>query len=605
MEEKKPGFIRRSFRAVGRLIGWLRIALVNLFFLVSVALLVVLFSSGELPSIPDKGALILDPQGVIVDQLSFSDPLKNLMGEQNPEDQETLLQDVIDAIELAKDDERITSMVMNLGYLSQAGISKMQEIAIAVEKFRSSGKKIIAVGDSFTQDQYWLAAQADEVYMHPMGAVFMQGYGLYRNYFKAALDKLQINFHVFRVGEYKSADMSAEAKEANLAWLNVLWQQYVQGVAERRSLSPDDINRYVNEIDQQLAKYHGNTSTTAMAAGLIDGVKTRDQSNAYLAEVAGAVDENGTYQGVSFEHYLWVRDYENHQKAVEQQVGVIVAEGMIVDGEQPAGTIGGDSLASLVRQARTDHQVKAVVLRVNSGGGSAFASEIIRRELQLLKEAGKPLVVSMGSMAASGGYWIASLADEIWATPTTLTGSIGIFGAFPTLENTFNELGISTDGVGTTLVAGAMRVDRPLEPIAGRAIQSSIEHGYRQFIDVVAEGRGMSKADVKKIAEGRVWSGVDARRVGLVDHLGGLEPAIASAAALASLETYDSQLIEQPLTPREKLIQQLMNVWIPKQSGIMTQVQRWLSPVADNLLFWQRMNDPRGVYLYCSACVAP
>lgn len=611
MEEKKLGFIRRSFRLMGRIVGWLRVALVNLFFLLSIVMLAVLLSSGELPSIPEKGALILNPQGVVVDQLSFSDPLKNLMGESNPEDQETLLQDMIDAILLAKDDKRITSLVMELDFLAHAGISKMQEIAVALEQFRASGKKIIAVGDYFTQDQYWLAAQADEVYMHPMGAVFMEGYGLYRNYFKNALDKLQVNFHVFRVGEYKSAlepfirqDMSAEAKEANLAWLNVLWQQYVQGVAERRDLRPDDINGYINGIDKLLAQYQGNTATAAMAAGLVDGLKTRDESSRYLAKVVGAVNEEGIYEGVGFERYLWVKNYENHKEKVEKQIGIIVAQGMIVDGEQPAGTIGGDSLAKLIRQASQESDVKAVVLRIDSGGGSAFASEVIRSELQLLKDAGKPLVVSMGSMAASGGYWIASPADEIWATPTTLTGSIGIFGAFPTLEKTYDKLGINTDGVGTTLLAGAMRVDRPLQPLAEKAIQSSIEHGYRRFIEIVAEGRDMTKADVQQVAEGRVWSGVDAQQLGLVDQLGGLDDAVESAARLASLENYDRQIIELPLSPREKILKQLTGVWSPSMP-VFSQLDRWLSPFIERLSFWQKMNDPKGVYLYCSDCLAP
>ena len=277
---------------------------------------------------------------------------------------------------------------------------------------------------------------------------------------------------------------------------------------------------------------------------------------------------------------------------------------MITDGEQPAGTIGGDSLAKVIRQASQAPEVKAVVLRIDSGGGSAFASEVIRRELQLLKEAGKPLVVSMGSMAASGGYWIAAPADEIWATPTTLTGSIGIFGAFPTLEKTYDKLGINTDGVGTTLLAGAMRVDRPLQPLAAKAIQSSIEHGYRQFIDIVAEGRGMSKANVQRVAEGRVWSGVDALQLGLVDQLGGLDEAVESAARLASLENYDRQLIELPLSPREKILKQLTGVWSPS-IPVFSQLDRWLSPIVERLSFWQKMNDPKGVYLYCSNCIAP
>jgi protease-4 len=611
-QTNKPGIIRRCLSALGKLITWLRIILVNGVFLLTLLLMVVLFSSTELPSIPDRGALILNPQGKVVDQLSFTDPFKNLMGESNPEERETLLQDMIDAIVLAKDDERITSMVMELDYLAHAGISKMQELAAALAQFRASGKKIVAVGDHFSQDQYWLAAQADEVYMHPMGAVFIQGYGLYRNYFKSALEKLQINFHVFRVGEYKSAlepfirqDMSPEAKLANRVWLQALWQQYQQTVAERRGIAAEDVQNYVDKIDQLLEKYHGNTATVAAAVGLIDGVKSRDQMRQYLIETVGVKDENGDYEGVGFEHYLWVRNYENHEQVFDKQVGLIVAKGMIVDGEQPAGTIGGDSLAALVRQAREDASVNAVVLRIDSGGGSAFASEVIRRELQLLKEAGKPLVVSMGSMAASGGYWIASVADEIWATPATITGSIGIFGAFPTVEKTIESLGISNDGVGTTKLAGGMRIDRPLSPIAQRAIQHSIEHGYRQFLETVAEGRAMPVVDVEKVAEGRVWSGVDARQLGLVDQLGGMAEAVASAASLAELgDNYGTLLIEPVLSPRELLIKQLMGD-VMAQTGLNSAIAAWVQPMLDSARLLGQLNDPKGVYLYCSVCVAP
>ena len=609
---KKPGIIRRVFGGLMKLINGLRLLLVNLLFLF-VLLFIVSMINSEIPAIPDKSALVLNPQGALVDQLSYIDPLVNLLGDSGQYEQETLLQDVIDAVHMAAADERITSIVMRLDGLSYGGISKMQEIAEALQVFRESGKKIYAVGDFYTQDQYWLAAQADEIYLNPMGGVDLEGYGLYRNYYKEALEKLDIDFHVFRVGEYKSGPehwirntMSDEAKQSNQSWLDQLWGVYVATVAERRSLKSFELNQYVNEMDVLLAQYQGNTATAAMAAGLIDGVKTRDEANRYLIEQVGAVDEDGYYQGVEFSSYVWLRRFEDEQPETESLVGIIVAKGVILDGQQPAGGIGGDSLAELIRQARMDSEVNAVVLRVDSGGGSAFASEIIRNELALLKESGKPLVVSMGSMAASGGYWISALADEIWATPTTLTGSIGIYGAFPTLDKALAKLGIYTDGVGTTDLAGAMRLDRPLNPIAGRVIQSSIEHGYEQFLEVVAEGRNMDKESVEKIAGGRVWTGTDALHNGLVDKLGGLDQAVVAAAALADLDSYRRQVIELPLTPQEQFLRGLGNVLSPiKNYSINSQWQQLLAPFRSSLDLLSQMNDPRGIYLQCAACVAP
>lgn len=610
--QKKPGFIRRLFSGLGRLFNGLRLLTVNLVFLFVVVFIISL-ASNEIPQIPDKGALIVNPQGTLVDQLSYIDPLVHLLGENNNESQETLLQDVIDAITLATTDERITSIVLDLDSLARGGISKMQEIAQSLEGFRETGKKIYAIGDYYSQDQYWLAAQADEIYVHPMGGVSIEGYGLYRNYFKQALEKLEVSYHVFRVGAFKSGpehlirdDMSEQARQSNQFWLDQLWGEYVATVAERRSLKPLEINQYVNEMDVLLAQYHGNTATAAMAAGLIDGVKTRDEANTYLVEKVGAVDEDGFFQGVDFDSYVWLRGFEDTQPETDAVVGIIVAKGVILNGRQPAGGIGGDSLAELIHQARTDIDINAVVLRVDSGGGSPFASEIIRRELLLLQQSGKPLVVSMGSMAASGGYWISSLADEIWATPTTLTGSIGIYGAFPTLDKSLAKLGVHTDGVGTTELAGAMRLDRPLNPIAERIIQSSVEQGYEQFIDIVADGRGMDKASVEKVAAGRVWSGADAYGNGLVDKLGGLEEAIAAAAQLAELGEYRRQWIELELSPQEQFLRELGGVLSPLgKTGMPSQWQRFVAPFRESIELLSQMNDPRGVYVQCVSCIAP
>ncbi|MFT5691515.1 MAG: protease-4 [Oceanicoccus sp.] len=621
MEEKSPGIIRRSFGKLMSFITWLRLVVVNLVFVLIVVLIFIAFSANKLPVVPKSGALILNISGSLVDQLSFSDPLALLMSGTSSQRQETLLKDVIDAITYAKEDERINTLVLKLDNLNHGGISKMQEIAVALDDFRKSDKKIIAMGDHFNQDQYWLAAQADEIYVHPLGGVSLEGYGLYRNYYKQALDKLEIDVHVFRVGEFKSAmepfmrtDMSKEARESNLVWLQSLWSNYINGVAVRRKLQSSDIDNYVNDFDTLLTKNEGNSAAAAMSAGLIDGVKTRHEMATYLTKIVGAADDNESYSGIDFEQYLWIKKIEIPQLNTPKAVGVIVASGNIVDGDQPVGVIGGDTFSDLIRKARRDKTVEAVVLRIDSGGGSMFASEVIRRELELLKKSGKPLVVSMGSMAASGGYWISALADEIWAMPTTLTGSIGIFGAFPTIDQTLGKLGITTDGVGTTKVAGSMRIDRPLTTATERTIQTTIEFGYKQFISIVADGRNMSADEVKKIAGGRVWTGSDALEIGLVDKLGGLEGAIVAAASLANLDSYRMKLIEQPRSPQEKLIQELMssvlvrNVLADRQSTnmpVLGQLQRLILPFTKSVGFINSMNDPHNVYLHCTACIAP
>ncbi len=626
MEESRPGFIRRNFNRLMSFISALRLLTINLVFILIVVVLIVAITQSDIPTIPEKGALVLNIQGTLVDQKNYIDPFTQILGKTDPEQREVLVQDVIDAIHYAEKDERITTLVLLLDHMLYGGISKMQEIAPALDAFRQSGKKIIAYGDGYSQDQYWLAAQADEVYLHPMGGVLLQGYGVYRNYFKDALDKLQVNVHIFRVGEYKSAmepfirnDMSEEAREANLVWLEDLWGVFTRELAQRRGMPESAVDDYINNMDKVLEQNQGDTAQAAVTTGLVDGVKNRADINGYLVEQVGAADKEGYFQGVGFERYLWLKRLEPDPTAlkIDKKVGVIVAAGDIVDGEQPPGDIGGDTLASLIRQAQQDEEIQALVLRVDSGGGSAFASDVIRNELELLQKAGKPVVISMGSLAASGGYWIAAGADEIWATPTTLTGSIGIFGAFPTIEKSLSKMGVSTDGVGTTELSGAMRLDRPLSPMAERFIQRNIENLYQRFISLVAEGRDLPMDEVKRIAGGRVWSGEDALELGLVDQLGGLQQAIESAAKLAGLAQYETKAIEIPLTPQEQFLKELAGqaaIWFPSMDlsvmglselAVLSNFQQWLLPLQNNLSFLATMNDPNGVYSHCSQCIAP
>jgi protease-4 len=603
--------IARSLGFCWRVVSFCRRAAVNLIFLLLVVLVVsaVVFRSG--PKVPKGAALVLAPRGTIVEQESeiiFQSPF---LGEAARE--ETVLADILMVIRHAKDDPRIKLLVLDFKDMGGAGISKLQEIGNALEQFKTSGKQIIAYADFLTQPQYYLAAHADTVYLHPFGGVFLQGYGLYRNYFKNALEKLRVQFHVFSVGKYKSAlepffrnDMSPSAREANVAWLTAIWNAYTSDVAQQRGLQPRDIEDYVNGIAGHLASVGGDTAELALQYGLVDGLKTRDEVQDELMRLVGPGEDPTTFKQVSLEDYLAVvKPLERKTDPDKKKIAVIVAEGVILDGNQPTGKIGGDSMSDLIRQARNDENVKALVLRIDSPGGSAFASELIRRELELNRKAGKPVIVSMGSVAASGGYWVASAADEIWATPTTITGSIGIFGAFPTFEQTLQAIGIQSDGVGTTELADAFDVSRPLKPILSESIALIIENGYHRFLRRVSEGRNMSEADVEKAAEGRVWPAETALRLHLVDAIGNLQDAIGSAAEKAGLTEYDVIHVEKPLSPRERLIRELNKL----TSGLISARRSGsVTDTLDLLLFHlkdlMQLNDPRGLYAYCLMCNA-
>ena len=556
-------FIGRTLTTFWKGVTLLRRVFLNLLFIALVVLLIGFLLSGSKDRSPSGAALLLAPVGKIVEQSTETLLVDRFYG--TTTGAETVLRDLIDGIDTARNDPKIKILVLDLEKLEGAGISQLQEIGEALNRFKAEGKTIFAFGDSYDQRQYYLAAHADRLYLHPMGQVWLSGLGIYRHYFKNALDKLHVGFHVFRVGTYKSAlepfmrnDMSVDDRESNQAWLTVLWEAYTTDVAALRKLPPERIDEYINNLDANLAEEGGDAARLALNSGLVDNLKTRDEVRDDLIQLVGE-DENGeSYKKVKFDTYISkMLPKVRRPRTESSRVGLIVAEGIIMDGKQPAGRIGGESTAELIRQAREDEKVKAVVLRIDSGGGSAFASEIIRRELQLTREAGKPVVVSMSSIAASGAYWISVAADEIWALPTTITGSIGIFAALPTFDKTLRAIGINTDGVGTTRLSGAFDLSRPLNPLLADALRLQIERGYQRFIERVSQGRNMAPEAVEIIAQGRVWAAQTAKGLGLIDKFGGLEPAVESAAKLAKLEKYDLVVIEHPLTAREHLVKRL------------------------------------------------
>jgi protease IV len=582
----------------------------------------------SIPHIADHSALVLQPYGEIVEQRTGSPVDQALARAQGNELPETLLWDLTDALKAAKRDPRIAAVVLDLNYMSGGGQPTLAELTAAIKDFRSSGKKVVAYSTAFLQESYYVAAAADEVYVDPLGLVAIDGYERYRTYYKEVLDKLGVEVNLFRVGAYKSAaevyirnDMSPEDREESLAYLNALWLNYRTAVAESRGLTPDDISHYVANLVPAMLAAKGDAAKVALDARLVTGIKSSLDVEKRITQLVGSdsgkeniekleadeSDAGQSYNSTSLEDYLRVVQAEKEARgAGKPKIGVIVASGEILDGSQPSGTVGGETTAGLIREAREDDDIHAIVLRVDSPGGSVVASEQIYREVRAAQAAGKPVIVSMGDLAASGGYYIAASADEIWAHPSTITGSIGIFGAIPTFQNTLKKIGVSVDGVGTTNLSGQLRVDRPLGEDAKVLLQSVIERGYEEFLAHVAEGRKKTRDEIHAIAQGRVWIGTDAKKNGLVDQLGLFDQAVKSAAKHANLTgDYDVERIEPELSWAETLALQI-KVWFAKNfvgdiaSRIPAlQVAREFEPLQRELARWSRMNARDNRYAYC------
>ena len=425
------GVVMRTLAAIWRGLDRVR-RLLHLILLLGIFLVLVAGLFGERISVPSAAALVIAPQGTLVDQLS-GDPFERALAKARGTPlEETLLRDVVDALRAARDDRRIKGVVLQLDGLSGAGLSKLQELAAEIAAFKKSGKPVTAIGDGFTRDQYYLAAQADKIYMHPMGLVLVDGYARFLPYYKSFLDKVYVDYNHWTVGEYKSFvepatrdNMSPEDQEASRAFLQALWNAYQADVTAARHLSGTALQHYADDIGDLLKDAGGDTAKLALSYGLVDELLPRDTIRERIRQSIGEDEGDaprGDYTGIDFEDYLAAVRATTAPSARGGKVGVVVASGTILDGRQPPGSIGGDSLAELIRQVADDKQVKALVLRVDSGGGSAFASDVILRELQVFQQSNRPVVVSMGSVAASGGYWISMGANEIWASPTTLTG---------------------------------------------------------------------------------------------------------------------------------------------------------------------------------------
>ncbi|HAV1351525.1 signal peptide peptidase SppA [Vibrio parahaemolyticus] len=607
-------FIGLIFKGIWKSITFIRLALANLIFLLMIAVFYFAFTyTGEgRPVIEKESALVMNLSGPIVEQRRYVNPMDSvagsLLGNEMPK--ENVLFDIVDTIRYAKDDAKVSGLVLALRDLPETNLTKLRYIAKALNEFKASGKPVYAVGDFYNQSQYYLASYADKVYMAPDGGVLIKGYSAYSMYYKTLLEKLDVSTHVFRVGTYKSAiepfirdDMSDAAKESATRWVTQLWSAFVDDVTTNRNINAKVLNPTMEELLTEMKSVDGDLAQLAVKMGLVDELATRQDIRTLFAKEFGS-DGKDSYNAISYYDYLaTIRpDYTlaNHD------IAVVVASGAIMDGQQPRGTVGGDTVASLLRQARNDEKVKAVVLRVDSPGGSAFASEVIRNEVEALKKAGKPVVVSMSSLAASGGYWISMSADKIVAQPTTLTGSIGIFSVITTFEKGFSKLGINTDGVGTSPFSGD-GIATGLSEGASQAFQLGIEHGYKRFISLVGSNRDMTVEEVDKVAQGRVWTGQDALSFGLVDQMGDFDDAVELAAKLANVTDYGIYWVEEPLSPTELFLQEFMNqVKVSLGVDATSLLPKSLQPVAQQFeqdaSLLQSFNDPKGQYAFCLNC---
>lgn len=603
--------LSRIFRAVWHGVDGVR-KILHLLLLLVIFGIVFGALSATTPRLPHQAALVIRPVGDLVEQLQgdpYERAVAGLIGETRPE---TLVQDLLDGLQYAKGDARIKAVVLELDDLGGAGLSKLRTLGASIEAFRESGKPVIAMADSYGQAAYYLAAHADETYMHPEGILFLQGFGAYQNYYRSAIEKLKIDWNVFKVGTHKSAvepftrdDMSEEDRESMTRLIDQFWSLYRDDVERARGLEAGAIDDLVDNLLEHLQREGGSLADVALSLDLVDDLMTRQELREHVAGYAGSdPDSEEGYNAAELKDYL--AQMRLKARANARNIGVIVAAGEIRDGVQSPGTIGGESTAKLLRRAREDESVDAVVLRVDSPGGSAFASEVIRNEVEALQAAGKPVVASMSSVAASGGYWISMAADRIVASPATITGSIGIFGMFPTFQRSLDALGISTDGVGSSRWAGQFRFDRTMSEDTKVLFQAVIEDGYRDFVSRVARHRGMTEAEVDEIAQGQIWSGATAVENGLVDELGDLDAAVAAAASLAGLDdNYGLKYFDKELTPAEQLALQFLGN--ARRLGLdpaglfsyRSSLARLAATLADVVSPLVRFNDPNGIYAHC------
>jgi protease-4 len=603
--------LTRVLRFGWRSLDFLRRFLHLLFMLLLLVIVFAIFSRTPV-IVPGTAALVVAPAGTLVEQLEGR-PIDRAINEASGDGEtQTLVRDLTRAIERAAGDRRIQALVLDLDRMEGGGLVKLQSVADAVATFRDSGKRVVAYGSGFDQAAYYLAAQADEVYLHPQGAVFLQGFGYYRAFFADAAQALSIDVNVFRTGEHKSyhdyltrTDMSDAEKQEIRVVLDQLWRSYRESVGAARGISPDALQQMADEYLDLLRRQDGDMAMLARDAGLVDELLTRAELDQRMIGIVGVDDQSGSFSQIDHRDYLAALDQSPVRKR-GREVAVIVASGNILPGDQPPGTVGAESFSALIRTAREREDIAAVVLRIDSGGGSQFASDLIYEELRLLRESGKPVLTSMGDLAASGAYLLSIGADEVWARPDTLTGSIGVTAMLPTFDRALARLGVNIDGVGTTRYSGDLSPLRSLSPEAAEILQLSVDSSYQHFLRQVSEARSLSVSDVEAVAGGRVWTGRDARRLGLVDQLGDLDDAVAAAASRAGLgeDDYRINFLEQDLSIEESLTLELLTGFVKtplfsSRSTMANWAGRLFSGLDRSLGGLSGLQDPRNLFYHC------
>ena len=605
--------ILRFFKAIWRVLSGVSRVISVLVPLIFVGVFIAAFSLGRgdagPASLPDTAALLIAPSGALVEDAPALDPLAAFLSQDYQ--QPTVLQDVISAIRRAAEDDRISAVVLDLENVAGPTTSQTVEISAAIAEFKSTGKPVIAKADFYSQANYLLAAQADQVFLHPEGGLFLEGFSVYRAYLRTFLERVRVTMHVFRAGDNKSAvepylrdDMSDGEREVITRWLTGLWSAYTARAESGRGMAPGSMDAFIATFPKQLSAAGNDLAETLLAAGWIDVLADHDEMDAALIKWVGAEGEDGLAPMVSLEQYhedLAMRRSESEQGL--PLIAIVPVEGTLVPGESEEGMAGSDTITDYIESALEAEDLAAIVLRVNSPGGSVFASDQIRRKLFEVRERGIPLVVSMGSVAASGGYWIAAEADEIWALPSTITGSIGAFSAFPTIEGVLDYIGVTVDGLGTTALAGAASFERGLSPEMASIVQALSIGAYEDFVQLVANGRGMSREAVEQVADGLVWTGQEAATNGLVDDLGGLEQAVAAAASLAGVEQWRTRRTSVPPSFEslfiEELSRSLTQSVLPKGAWFQALANSF-TPVVKSV---SSLRDPAHLYVQCLSCV--
>lgn len=555
-------FVRGFFSIIWKLISWVRAFIFNLIFLCVLVIVIVAVVKAPKPTTPNQSVLVLAPSGLLVDQFTYNPSALDLLGTGQEHAQETRVRDLTLAITQAARDDKITGLVLRMDYLQGGGMSKLAEVGQAINVFRNSQKPVIAYADNFSQQQYFLASFADQIYLNPMGSLMLTGYGVYKNYMKEATEKLSLKFNVFRVGEFKDAiepfirnDMSESSRKHTSVWVGDLWQQYTQQIEQSRDLEKGDLQSYIDTMHLRITQEGVNSGVLAKSENLVDELISRTELRDRLISRFGVNNAGDDLNSIGMNDYL--RSKHVTALPLQKNIGLIVASGTILDGYQGSGQIGSESLTRLLRKAGEDSTLEALIIRIDSGGGSAFASEVIREEIVKLRSNNLPVYISMGSIAASGGYWIAAAAQEIWAMPTTLTGSIGVWGLIPNVSEGINRLGIYSDGVGTTKLSDSFSLERPMPEEAKIIVQNGVDDVYSKFLQLVAEARNSDIENVHKIAQGRVWTGTRALELGLVDKLGTLDDLVSHVSNTHNVDKSALKLIEQELDFDEQLLRRL------------------------------------------------